>query len=116
MKEKLGATHTNEAEKQVKYIKKFQNKVKFLKILLLVIILLLLFIFGVTTVRKMIIISDLVDKGNQYETVTNYHLLYRIYTNHAYIEHEIFVMGDKIKTTSINVSDKGVESTIDIRY
>lgn len=115
MKERLESTDTNVTQKEVKYIKKFKNRVKVLKFTLLLIILLLLLMFGVTTIRKMVIISDLINKGRQYESATNYHLSYRIYTNQGYIEYETFVMDDKIKTTSIIISDKGVESIIDIR-
>lgn len=55
--------------REVKYIKKYSNKMKILKIILLVIIAL----FLIRTARNFIIISSLSNKANTYVSSTNYH-------------------------------------------
>lgn len=70
MKKELKSEVTKKDSKEVKYIKKFNNKMKILKTVLLVV--LLIFILSVS--RRMVIIASLNNKINEYTTSTNYYI------------------------------------------
>lgn len=101
--------------KEIQYMKKFKNKIKMLKSIILFIFLLILITFVIITGRKMIIISDLVNRTKKYETSTNYHIIMRSYSDKSYSKEETFILGDKIKVIGTYVTDEGIETCIDIR-
>lgn len=83
MKKELESDTTQKNSKEVKYIKKFSNKMKILRTILLVI--LLIFIFSVG--RKMIIIANLNNKISNYTSSTNFHVkLYHYSGENWFIE------------------------------
>ena len=69
MQKELKISDQKRDRREVKYIKKFSNKMKILKIILLII----LIIFGIHIGRNMIIISSLNNKANNYVSSSNYH-------------------------------------------
>ena len=69
MQKELKISDQKRDRREVKYIKKFSNKMKILKIILLII----LIIFGIHIGRNMIIISGLNNKANNYVSSSNYH-------------------------------------------
>ena len=70
MKKELESDTTLKNGKEVKYIKKFSNKMKILKTILLIILLIFVFKVG----RNMIIIASLNNKISNYTALTNYHI------------------------------------------
>ena len=64
MQKELKISDQKRDRREVKYIKKFSNKMKILKILI---------IFGIHIGRNMIIISSLNNKANNYVSSSNYH-------------------------------------------
>lgn len=70
MKKDLKLDKTENNEKEVKYIKKFNNKMRILKIILMLILLVILFSFT----RKAVIIANLNIKAKDYINSTNYYL------------------------------------------
>ena len=69
MQKELKISDQKRDRREVKYIKKFSNKMKILKIILLII----LIIFGIHIGRNMIILSSLNNKANNYVSSSNYH-------------------------------------------
>lgn len=69
MQKELKSKVQNVDKREVNYIKKFRNKMKFLKLILLTIVLIYVIIIG----RRAIIMRDLVKKAKEYETKTNYY-------------------------------------------
>lgn len=78
-------------KKEVKYMKKFKNRMLILKIIILLIVL----IFVIITGRKVIIISDLQNKANEYINSKNYHRIVYTYNKDETGKVEVFVLGDK---------------------
>lgn len=61
------------SNKEIKYIKKYNSKLKILRRILLTIFILIIIFLGFT-VRKMIIINDLNNKASKYEEINNYYI------------------------------------------
>ena len=78
-------------KKEVKYMKKFKNRMIVLKSIILLIVL----IFVIITGRKVIIISDLQNKANEYVNSKNYHRIVYTYNKDETGKVEVFVLGDK---------------------
>lgn len=102
-------------KRDVKYMKKFKNKLKVLRFIIVLIFLLVILTFSLSTARKMIIISNLSKQSQKYENSRNYHMIMQTYSDKGYTKEETFVMEDKIKTISTYVTDEGVEIDIMIR-
>lgn len=78
-------------KKEVKYMKKFKNRMIVLKSIILLIVL----IFVIITGRKVIIISNLQNKANEYVNSKNYHRIVYTYNKDETGKIEVFVLGDK---------------------
>ena len=88
-------------KREIKYIKKFKNKMRVLKIILLLIV----FLCIIVTSRKMIIISKLQSRANEYTNSINFHRIIYSYAQDTYIKSEIFCLDNKklvITTTIVN--------------
>lgn len=75
MQKELKSKVHNIDKREVDYIKKFRNKLKFLKLILLTIVLIYVIIIG----RRSIIMTELAKKAKMYETKTNYYCKICIY-------------------------------------
>lgn len=99
MKKDLNLEGEKRNSKKVIYLKKFNKKMKILKFILLVIIL----VFLISTTRKMIIISSLCKKAENYVNSTNYHRITYGYQPDYYVKTEVYTLGEKqaVYTTKI---------------
>ena len=93
MKEDLKFDDEKRDDKEVKYIKKFRNKMRILKFILLCIFI----IFIVLFVRKIVILSKLSDNAEKFVSQKNYHRVAYSYDRDSYAKTEIFSMMDKKK-------------------
>lgn len=91
MKKELELETTPKNGKEVKYIKKFSNKMKILKTILLVILLIFVFKVG----RNMIIIGSLNNKISNYTASANYHIKTYNYSGDNFIICESYVKDKK---------------------
>lgn len=94
--------------REVKYFKKYRNKLRILKVILI----LLIVIFIVSVVRKVVIISDLSEKAEEYITSSNYHRITYSYNQENYTKLEVFSLGDKKKIILTNYTDQGRQKTM----
>ena len=78
-------------KKEVKYMKKYKTRMLVLKSIILLIVLIFVVIIG----RKVIIISDLQSKANEYVNSKNYHRIIYTYDKDETAKLEVFVLGDK---------------------
>lgn len=101
-KEILADTKVNN-KKEVKYIKKFRNKMRTLSLILLSIFL----IFAVITIRKAVIISSLSQKAEETIKSTNYHKTTYTYGMGRAYKTEEFVLGDRKKIATTILSEEG---------
>ena len=93
MKYEIELTDKKRDNREVKYIRKFSNKMKFLKVIILIIILYILISIG----RNMYLITSLSNKANKYCDSTNLHTITTSYDKDFYTAREVFQNGDKIK-------------------
>lgn len=115
MKQELKVSTEKSDKREIKQIngfKKINSKLKFFKVTLFLIILILLLIFVVNTGRKMIIISSLSNKAKEYESSDNYHWTTYSFEEGTFSKYECYKMKDKLKTTSIYISNDGIEKSI----
>lgn len=93
MKKSVNLNDSKSNKKEIKYMKKFNNKLKLLKAIIFIILL----IFVIVTARKMIIISKLSNNAENTIKVTNYHRIAYNYNMGNYSKVEIFSLEDKKK-------------------
>lgn len=103
--------HTRKADKrEIKYMKKFSNKMRVLKIVILIIVV----VFLVNTGRKMAILVSLQEKVNQlsltgkadpYITSDNFHRISRTCEKDNHVKVEIFSLKDRKKVIQTQVSE-----------
>ena len=91
-------------KKEVKYIKKFRNKMKLLKAIIILIIL----VFMALTLRKFFIISKLSEKAENTINLNNFHRVVYSYNLGKYTKTEIFKLDNKYKIDITEVTDDGV--------
>jgi len=101
MKNDLKIKDTNSEKQEIKYIKKYNKKLRFFKI----IVLLILTIFIALTTRKMAIISDLNKKANQYVNSDNYYEKIIAYTGENMLIHDIYHKGEKTVTIMRRINE-----------
>lgn len=116
MKKELEVNSKKRDKREVKYMKKFKNKIRILKFIIVLILLLILILFGIVTGRKMIIISNLSKKAKEYESSSNYHITTYYYSEDSngdrwYTMMEVFRLNDKIKTKITEVTDEDITIT-----
>lgn len=90
-------------KKEVKYIKKYRNKMRILSAIILVVFL----IFLVATIRKAIILSNLSQKAEETMKSNNYHMTIYGYEKGVACKREEFVLNDKIKIKTTRFSERG---------
>lgn len=106
MAKNLESNNINKNNKEVKYIKKFKNRMMILKAIILTIILILV----IGTARKMYIISQLSDKADEQVTITNYHRITYSYNKGVYNKAEVWALGEKKKIITTSITDEGIET------
>lgn len=90
-------------KKEVKYMKKYRNKMRILSFILLAVFL----IFIGTTTRKAIILADLARKAEETAKSTNYHMTIYSYDKGRAYKSEEFVLNDKRKSKFTLHSEQG---------
>lgn len=108
MKIELKVDVQNRENREVKYIKKYNSKIRLLEMIILIALLL----FVTLTVRKITIISGLSDKAEKTRIATNYHEIAYSYNLGEYSKTETFKLGDKQKKIITQITDDGGISTI----
>ena len=103
MQKDLKVDNMKKEKGKVKYLKKYHNKLKTLRIILLII----LIIFLANTIRKMMIISSLDYKAQNYENSNNYHLTRYSYNKSGYGKSELYRLGDKQKLVTTRLEETG---------
>ena len=100
MKKELKIGTEKPDKKEINFFKKYRNKLRILRIILLVIFM----IFVLDSCRKIIIISDLSNKAEQYAKSSNYHKIsiYWDYENEGFTKMETYNLGDKRKIVIMN--------------
>ena len=105
----------NKSKKYINFAKKYKNKLRILNITLLLIFITILVIFSANTVRKMIIISDLSKKAQQYVTSDNFRYTISTYWNDGTLsKSETFVLGDKIKSITYFIDNNSMSKYTEI--
>lgn len=107
MKNKINIKDTNREKREIKYIKKYNNKMRVLQVILLAI----LVIFIINTGRKMIIISNLSKKAEEYTKSNNFYRTVYSYQQEKYEKTEIYSLNDK-KLVIMTKVDNGNKSVI----
>lgn len=111
MKKELDLSTTKRDKREVKYIKKFSNKLKILKLVLLVIVLAYVGTIG----YKFIVIKSMQDKVKQYSNITNFHITKKSYCYDSVITQEAFHKDNNflvhIKRTSDSAENREIIST-----
>ena len=104
MQKDLNINNEKRSSKKVKYLKKFNRKIKTLKAIILIVLL----IFLISTTRKMVIISSLSKKAENHVNSTNYHRITYGYQPDYYVKTEVYTLGNKqaVFTTQIVNGEK----------
>lgn len=105
MQKGLNLNNSKSNKQEVKYMKKFNNKLKLLKAIILII--LLIFIIG--TARKIIIISKLSNNAENTIKTTNYHRITYTYNMGNYSKVETFSLKDKKKVVITQLTSDGTK-------
>ncbi len=90
-------------KKEVKYMKKYRNRMRILSFILLAIFL----VFLGTTTRKAIILADLAQKAEETVKNTNYHMTAYGYDKGEAYKSEEFVLNDKMKLRYTTYTERG---------
>lgn len=89
--------------KEVKYMKKYRNKMRILSFIILAIFL----VFIGTTTRKAIILTDLARKAEETVKSTNYHMTIYSYDRGRAWVHEEFILNGKRKVKLVQYQEHG---------
>lgn len=103
MQKDLKLNVTKKDNREVKYIKKFSNKMKWLKVIILIIVIIFLAVVG----RKIFILTNLSNKAEKSITNTNYHRITYSYQKDNVTKTEIFSLENKKKIITTTMTDKG---------
>lgn len=103
MKNDLKLSSPCKDNREIKYMKKYNNKLKTLEIIVLSAVLLVV----ILTIRKISIISDLYSKAEKTRTVSNYHKISYSYNPGNYIKEETFKLNDKKKIIITQLPEDG---------
>lgn len=91
-------------KREVKYIKKYSNKMRILKSIIFIILIL----FVSLTVRKIAIVINLQNKAEEYIVSTdNFHRVVYTYDKDHYQKTEYFKLGDKQKVIQTKLTENG---------
>lgn len=96
MKEKLPQNNSEQANEEIKYLKKFKNKLNILKIVLLIIIAIIIVSFA----SKLYMLFDISSKTKELDNVTNYYAkMHEYQSNGTTIIGETYYKDDSSLTT-----------------
>lgn len=107
MKNDLRLNSPHNDHREIKYMKKYNNKMKILKIIILTAVLL----FVILTLIKIVIISNLYNKAEQTRMATNYHEISYSYNLGNYSKEETFRLDNKKKIIITQLTKDGDIST-----
>lgn len=110
MKKDLNVENTTKKKKEVKFLKKYRNKLRVLEIMLLIIVV----AFAINTGRKMYIIKDLNNKSKEYVNSKNYHTITYSLDNGNYTKSEVFSLGDKKKLIITTMTEDARKQVVTI--
>ena len=113
MKEKLEENNvkTKEGEnKKVKFLKKYRNKLRVLRIILLVIVL----VFVINTGRKVYIISNLNNKAQEYINSENYKKTIYLLDSGKYVKSEGYCLNNKQKIVITTINENGEKEVVTV--
>lgn len=99
---KLESNTENSTKKDINFFKKYNKRLFLFKLIIVII----LIIFIIATARKMIIISNLSSKAEEFVKSDNYHYVEYNYNYGKYEKIEKFKLGDKIKLVFSNIDDE----------
>ena len=99
---KLESNSENSTKKEINFFKKYNKRLFLFKLIIVII----LIIFIIATARKMIIISNLSSKAEEFVKSDNYHYVEYNYNYGKYEKIEKFKLGDKIKLVFSNIDDE----------
>ena len=91
MHKEVNTTNNKVNKKEINYFKKYNNKMKVLKLIIFVI----LIVYAVILGRRAIIISSLQNKVNKIKESTNYHMIQYDYEGVNYRKNEVYHKDDK---------------------
>lgn len=103
MQKEISVDTKEKNKKEVKYMKKYRNKMRILSFTLLAIFL----VFIGTTTRKAIILADLAQKAEETVKNTNYHMTAYGYNKGEAYKNEEFVLNDKRKLIYTTYTERG---------
>ncbi len=107
MKKELNINTDKVNKIKINYLKKYKNKLRNLKLILIFIFIVIFSILISSISRKMIIISNLYNKAEQYKNYKNYHITDYTFEEGRYIKSETFRLDDKVKTVITELSSDG---------
>lgn len=110
MKLDIEQNKINTEKHKIQFLKKVKNKMLFLKLTIFIILFIIFLTFSITTIRKMIIISDLSNKNQQYENSTNYCITSNDYFEGGLSQEKRFYLGDKVKLVQTAIVDGEVST------
>lgn len=116
MKEELTETKEKQKKKEVKYMKKINKKIRLLKFIILLTFLTILLFFTVIIGRRMMIISNISKKAEQYIDSNNYHVTIYSYYECKFYKYEVYILENKIKIISDEITENGSSHNITIGY
>ena len=106
MKKEIKINEEKINKREVKYIKKYNNKIKILTGIILTIFI----IFTILTARKIMIVSNLQKLATEYiESTENFHRVIYSYDKDHYQKTEYFKMGDKQRVIQTKLTEDGKE-------
>lgn len=113
MQKKLNVKIGEKDRKTVKILKKYNNKMLFLKIMF-VIFLIIIILFGANVARKYIILKQIANKADETINVNNYHKRVYYYDKERTSIIDYYGLNDKRKIVRREISDK--ETKIETTY
>ena len=113
MQKKLNVKIGEKDKKSVKILKKYNNKMLFLKIMF-VIFLIIIILFGANVARKYIILKQIANKADETINVNNYHKRVYYYDKERTSIIDYYGLNDKRKIVRREISDK--ETKIETTY
>lgn len=108
MQKKLNIKNGEKDKKTVKILKKYNNKMLFLKIVF-VIFLAIIILFGANVIRKYTILKQVADKADETINVNNYHKKVYWYDKDKTSIVDYYGLNDKRKMVRREISDKGTK-------
>lgn len=104
MKKEIAVKETSANEQEINYIKKYNNKMRTLKLIIFIILIVIAIVLG----RKAIIIISLQNKIAEHKNNTNYHMTEYVYEGVTYKINEVYSKGNQLLIT-ITSNGSGVK-------